>query len=99
MEVVLRTVNELMAGRVKKKGDVSGIYNVFENSDWKAIIKEIVKLPFKKVEDDTKKSIDPGSNQRKLIPQNIDFLKIFNIDLGNVMPSDEDIDKIRQKLG
>jgi hypothetical protein len=44
MEVVLRTVNHLMASRIKEKDNIPEIYKVFENPDWAEIVKEITKL-------------------------------------------------------
>ena len=107
MEVVLRTVNELMAGRAEEKGfllkwfnkgDINKIYQTFENPDWKEIIKEITRLEFKKVEDDVSKPTAPGSNQRKLLEHPVDFLQLYKIDPAKIMPTSADIEKIRQKL-
>lgn len=77
MEVVLRTINELMASKVK---NLPEIYNVFENPDWSEILKEITKLSFKEIKDVTTKSIGPTLKQRKIIDKPVDFLKIYNID-------------------
>lgn len=98
VEVVLRNVNELMAGKVKEKGNISEIYKVFENPDWSEIVKEINRLVFKEVEDEPSKPTAVGHNQRKLIDKPINFLKIYNIDPRRVIPSDEQIEKIRKKL-
>lgn len=98
MEVVLRTVNELMASRVKEKGNIQEIYKVLENPDWQEIVKEISKLVFKQPEDDPSKPTAVGKNQRKLIDRSIDFLKVYNIDSSKRMPTDEEIEKIREKL-
>lgn len=97
-QVVLRTVNELMAGKVKKKGNIQEIYRVFENPDWTEIVKEIVRLPFKTVEDDPSKITALGPNQKKLIDYPVDFLKIYQIDPEKVMPTDKEIQKIREKI-
>jgi hypothetical protein len=83
MEVVLRTINELMAGRVEK---LEGIYKVFENPDWSEIIKEITRLVFKKVEGNELKNVE------------IDFLKTYNLDPQKIMPSDKEIQEIIKKL-
>ncbi|MBU4298871.1 hypothetical protein KJ636_02415 [Patescibacteria group bacterium] len=99
MEVVLRTVNELMAGRVKKQGNIPEIYQVFENPNWSEIVKEIAKLSFKKPENDPSKPTAIGPDQLKLIDKPIDFLKTYNINPEKVMPSDEKIKEIREKLG
>lgn len=98
MEVVLRTVNELMAGKVKEKGNIPEIYKVFENPDWSEIVKEIARLVFKEVEDEPSKPTAVGPNQRKLIDKPINFLKIYNIDPRKVIPSDKQIEKIGGKL-
>lgn len=98
MEVVLRTVNELMAGRVKEEGNIPEIYKVFENPDWSEIVKEIAKLAFKEVENDPSKSTAIGPNQRKLIEKPVDYLKIYHIDPQKVIPSDKEIEKIRERF-
>lgn len=98
MEVVLRTANELMAGKVKEKGNIPEIYKVFENPDWSEIVKEIARLVFKEVEDEPSKPTAVGHNQRKLIDKPINFLKIYNIDPGKVIPSDKQIEKIGGKM-
>jgi len=87
MEVVLRMINELMAGRVKK-GKISGIYEVFRKPNWQEAVKEIAKLVFKKL----------SSDREKLLDVKIDFLKTFNLDPKQIIPSDEKIEKIRKKL-
>ncbi|MCD6148734.1 hypothetical protein J7J18_05150 [bacterium] len=56
MEVVLRMINELMAGRVRKNG-------------------------------------------KELLDEKIDFLETFNLDPEEIIPSDEEIEKIREKIG
>jgi hypothetical protein len=105
-EVVLRTINELMAGRAEekrwllrffKKGNIQEIYKIFENPDWPEVVKEIVRLPFKKAEDDptNSKPVNPGPNQRKLIDYPVNFLEIYNINPESVIPTDEEIQKIR----
>lgn len=43
MIIVLRTINELMAGKVE---NLPQIYEVFKNPDWTEVVKEIVKLIF-----------------------------------------------------
>lgn len=95
MEVVLRTINELMASRVKETPE---IYKIFENPDWSEIVKEIARLVFKEAEDNPLKPAAIGKNQRKLIDKPIDFLKIYGINPQEVMPSDEKIKEIREKL-
>jgi hypothetical protein len=54
MEVVLRTINELMAGKV---GDLPEIYEVFRNPKRSEIVKEITRLVFKTPEPDPSKSV------------------------------------------
>lgn len=98
MEVVLRMRNELMAGRVKEKGNIAEIYKSFENPDWPEIVKEIAKLVFKEVENDPSKPTAIGPNQRKLLDNPIDFLKIYNIDPKKVIPSDKKIKEIQEKF-
>jgi hypothetical protein len=95
MEVVLRTINELMVGSVN---NLSEIYKVFENPNWSEIVKEISRLTFKGVEDDASKSSIVGSKQRKLIEKPIDFLETYNINSRKVVPTDEEIKEIRKKL-
>ncbi len=98
MEVVLRTVNELMAGKAKQKGNIPEIYKWFENPDWSEIVKEISKLSFKEVENAPSKPTAIGPNQRKLIDKPIDFLKTYNIDPQKVIPADEKIKEIRERF-
>jgi hypothetical protein len=88
MEVVLRTINELMAGKVEKLPE---IYEVFRNPNWPEIIKEIARLVFRKPEPDASKPVEIGPNQRRLLDIPIDFLKIYNINSERVMPSDDEI--------
>jgi hypothetical protein len=95
MEVVLRTINELMAGNVE---DIPQIYRVFLNPNWSKIIKEIVRLVFKKPEDDPSKPVEIGPNQRQLLDYPIDFLAIYNLDPKTIMPSDEEIKRVIERL-
>jgi|GEM_PF-1747899 len=88
MEVVLRMINELMAGRVKKKGQIEQIYDVFRKPNWQEVVKEIAKLVFKK----------PSSNGKELLDEKIDFLETFNLDPQEIIPSDEQIEQIREKI-
>ena len=83
VEVVLRMVNELMAGKVK---ELPEIYKVFENPNWGEVIKEICKLTFKK----------PEKGKLKDVP--INFLKTYNIDSKKIIPSDKKIKEIREKI-
>jgi len=87
MEVVLRNIHELMAGRVKK-GEISEICDIFKRPDWEEAVKEIAKLVFKK----------PSPDREKLLDIKIDFLKTFNLDPKQIIPSDEKIEKIREKI-
>jgi hypothetical protein len=95
MEVVLRTINELMAGKVE---DLPEIYEIFRNPNWEEIIKEITKLVFKKPEDDPSKPVEIGPNQRQLLDYPIDFLAIYNLDPKTIMPSDEEIKRVIERL-
>jgi len=95
MEVVLRTVNELMAGRVE---NLPQIYEVFRNPNWPEIIKEIVRLVFKKPEEDPSKPVEIGPNQRQLLDYPTDFLATYNLDPNTIMPTDEEIKKVIEKL-
>jgi hypothetical protein len=97
-QVVLRTINELMAGKVKEKGNISEIYRVFENPDWGEVVKEIVRLPLKQVENDPSKPTALGPNQRKLLDYPVDVLQIYGLDPKNIMPGDEEIQKIRESI-
>ena len=81
--VVLRMVNELMAGKIE---ELSEIYKVFENPNWEEIVKEICKLTFKK----------PEGGELKDVP--IDFFETYNIDPEKVIPSDKEIKEIREKI-
>jgi hypothetical protein len=83
MLVVLRCINELMAGKVGKEEDLSEIYKVFQKPNWVEVTKEIFKLVFKKPEP-----------QGKLLDYPIDY----KIDFEKIIPSDEEIEKIRKKL-
>ena len=74
MEVVLRTINELMAGKVESLHE---IYEVFRNPNWPEVIKEITRLVFKKPEPDPSKPVEIGPNQRRLLDYPIDFLAIY----------------------
>ena len=98
VQIVLRTVNELMAGKIKEKDNISEIYKNFENPEWNEIVKEITKLAFKKIENNPEKSVDIGANQKKLIDEPIDFLKTYDINPDEVVPSDKKIEKIRKKI-
>jgi hypothetical protein len=98
MEVVLRTINELMAGRLKVRGNIEEIYEVFRNPNWPEIIKEIAKLVFKTPEPDASKPVAIGPNQRRLLDVGINFLKIYKIKPNKIMPTDEKIMDIIKKL-
>jgi len=95
IEVVLRTINELMAGKVK---NLPQIYEVFRNPNWQEIIKEITRLVFKKPENDPSKSVETGPNQRQLLDYPIDFLATYNLDPKTIMPTDKEIKKVIEKL-
>ena len=73
VEVVLRSINELMAGRVKREGNIREIYKVFKNPDWREALKEITRLVFKKAEGE------------KLIDVPVDFLSLYNINPEEVL--------------
>jgi hypothetical protein len=95
MEVVLRTINELMAGKVE---NLPQIYEVFRNPNWEEIIKEIVKLVFKKPEKDASKPVEIGPNQRRILNYPVDFLKIYDLDPKKIMPNDKEIKRLIEKL-
>jgi hypothetical protein len=95
MEVVLRTIHELMAGKTK---DFPGVYEVFRNPNWEEVVKEIFKLVFKRPEDAPEKSVQIGPNQRRLLDVPINFFETYNINPKKVIPSDEEIEKTRKKL-
>jgi len=97
-QVVLRTINELMAGKVKEKDNISEIYRVFENPDWAEVVKEIVRLPLKQVENDPSKPTALGPNQRKLLDYPVDVIQIYGLDPKNIMTGDEEIQKIRESI-
>ena len=81
-------INELMAGRVKE-GEISEIYDVFRKPNWQEVVKEIAKLVFKK----------PSPNGKELLDEKIDFLETFNLDPEEIIPSGEEIEQIREKIG
>jgi len=83
MEVVLRTVNELMA---EKSKNLTDIYHILEQPDWELITKEIFRLTFKKVENN------------KLIDVSPDVFTLYHVDPKQVIPSDEQIDKIIEQI-
>jgi hypothetical protein len=95
MEVVLRTVNELMAGKVE---NLPEIYEVFRNPNWQEIIKEITRLVFKKPEEDASKPVEIGPNQRQLLDYPVDYLATYHLNPEIIMPSDEEIEKLRERL-
>ncbi len=96
--IVLRTINELMAGRTEEKGNLDEIYTVFKDPNWTEVVKEIAKLIFRKMEDSPLKTTSLGPDQKKLLDYPVDFLKIYGINASQVMPTDEEIQKIRGKL-
>jgi hypothetical protein len=95
IEVVLRTINELMAGKV---GDLPEIYEVFRNPNWSEIVKEITRLVFKTPEPDPSKPVEIGPNQRRLLDYQIDFLATYNLDPNAIMPTDEEIKGVIERL-
>ncbi len=98
MLIVLRTINELMAGKVEEKSNVEEIYDVFDNPNWTEIVKEIAKLHFSKVDTTKGSSVEIGNDQYPIIKVLVDFLKIYNINPAQVIPSDEEIKAIMRKL-
>ena len=106
-EVVLRAINELMAGKVKKrlffkqKRGLQEIGRLLKDPNWPDAMREMVRLPFKKPEDDPthSKTTALGSKQMKLLDYPIDVLKIYDIDPEQAMPNEEQIREIRAKLG
>jgi hypothetical protein len=95
MEVVLRTVNELMAGRVE---NLPQIYEVFRNPNWPEIIKEITRLVFKKPEQNPSKPVEIGPNQRQLLDYPLDYLATYHLNPETIMQSDEELEKVRERL-
>ncbi len=89
MEVVLRTIYELMAETIKEKNNYPEIYKMLDKPNWTKIFEQIVKLVFKKGEMRT---------DSKLIDVPIDFLKVYKIDSSRVIPSDEKIKDIRKLI-
>ncbi len=95
MEIVLRTIHHLFEGKIK---EIPEVYEVFKNPNKEEVVKQIFKLIFKKPEEDSSKSVEVGANQRKLEDVNIDFLKIYGLNPQKILPSDEEIKRIRKKL-
>jgi len=87
MEVVLRTINEVMAGRIKE-GKIEEIYEVFRKPNWKEVVEEIANLAFKKL----------SSDGKGLLDAKINFLETFNLDPEKIVPSDEEIERTREKI-
>lgn len=83
MMVVLRTINELMAGKVE---NLPQIYEVFQNPNWSEIVKEIVKLVFYKPEFGELITIEPN------------ILEIYNLDSKKIIPSDEEIQEVQNLI-
>ena len=87
--VVLMNIHELMAGTARKletndKTAVAYSEKIFKNPNWKDVIKEILKLPIMAVEQDPKKTVEPGLNQKTLINVSPDFAKIYNININEI---------------
>lgn len=87
MEVVLRSLNELMASHVKKNENVDEIMDILKNPNWGEVIKEITKLVFKRID-----------NNKNIIDVPIDYLETYKIDPSKIMLCDEEISKIMEKL-
>jgi len=73
MEIVLRTIPELLAGKADKKwlnyfSAKLHAENVFDHTDWTQVICEIFRIPLKKVNDpnETEFNIMGGSHQRRM---------------------------------
>lgn len=84
--VVLMNIHELMAGTVEKlktnnKTAVEYSKKIFSNPDWRAVIKEILKLPIMSIQQDPQKTVAPGPNQKKLIDQSSDYAEIYGLDI------------------
>ena len=98
VEIALRTINELMVGKVKEKGKIEEIYDVFDNPNWTEVVKEIAKLYFAKVDTTQGKYAQTGEDQYPINDIHIDFLKTYNIDPAKVIPSDVEIKNMLEKL-
>jgi len=93
MEVVLSTVNELMAGHEDVE-ELKDIYEVFADTDWSEVIKEIARLEFRRSPKEESEEV----HDKELRDYSIDFLDAYDINPEAVMPSDEEIEKIRNSL-
>ncbi len=87
MEIVLRSIHELMAGTVTEEGDMKTIHSIFENPDWTRVVQEITRLTVKK----------PGSDD-VLTDVPFDYLHTYKIDPSKIVPTDADIDTIRNSI-
>jgi hypothetical protein len=74
MEIILRTIPELLARQAVKMDsnrDSAEIHakKVFDHTDWEQVIREIFRIPFKKVADPKpgRDSVEIGENQRPMI--------------------------------
>ncbi len=85
MEVVLRMIHYLKEGEIKK---IPQVYEIFRNIDNETIIREITKLALR----------TPSLDRSKLEKVEIDVLKILGIDPTKVVPSDEEIKRMRKRF-
>jgi hypothetical protein len=91
MEVVLRTIHELMAEKIKEFPDY---YQIFQKPNWEEVVRKIFKLSLMKPEPDKTKPV----KERKLLNYSINFLKTYNLDPTKIMPSNEEIERIKERL-
>lgn len=74
MEIVLRTIPELLAGTAEKlKTNDESVElhakKVFEHTDWEQVIREVFRIPFKKIDDPKpgRDGVEIGPNQRPMM--------------------------------
>ncbi len=74
MEIVLRTISELLAGHAEQGSsntESAELHSqrVFEHTDWEQVIREIFRIPFKKIAEPVpgRDSVEIGENQRPMV--------------------------------
>lgn len=74
MKIILRTIPELLAGQAERRtlNNLSVEHhaeNVFEHTDWEQVIREIFRIPFKKIADPKpgRDGVEPGVSQRPMV--------------------------------
>lgn len=73
MEVILRNPHFALIHTLGEDEDIEDVARLFENPDLEEIIRNLGKLPFHEVEDDPKRTIETGLNQKRLIDQTMNF--------------------------